>query len=66
MAHMFLCSSVMVGDSGIEAKVGSWLTKELILLLSRVSASVSLRSLNPIQFAQRQIGVDSQVYPPKS
>ena len=30
---MFLCSSVMVGDSGIEAKVGSWLTKELMLLL---------------------------------
>ena len=66
MAHMFLCSSVMVGDSGIETKVGSWLTKELILLLSRVSASVSLRSLNPIQSAKRQIGVDSQVYPPKS
>ena len=41
LAHMFLCSSVMVGDSGMEARVGSWLTKELMLLLSRVSASVS-------------------------
>ena len=36
---MFLCSSVMVGDSGMEARVGSWLTKELMLLLSRMSAT---------------------------
>ena len=41
LAHMFLFSSVMVGDSGMEASVGSWLTKELMLLLSRLSASVS-------------------------
>ena len=39
LAHMFLFSSVMVGDSGMEASVGSWLTNELMLLLSRVSAT---------------------------
>ena len=29
---MFLWSSVIVGDSGMEARVGSWLTKELMLM----------------------------------
>ena len=32
-AHMFLCSSVMVGDSGMEARLGSWLTRELMVLV---------------------------------
>ena len=53
---MFLFSSVMVGDSGMEASVGSWLTNELMLLLSRLSASVS-QIQQPA--AQRQIGVDT-------
>ena len=34
---MVLCSSVIVGDSGIEARVGSWLTRELIVATSLVS-----------------------------
>ena len=61
LAHMFLCSSVMVGDSGMEARVGSWLTKELMLLL-RECLQVLVRSLllvKTIRFAQRQIGVDT-------
>ena len=40
---MFLCSSVIVGDSGMEARVGSWLTKELMLLL-RECLQVLVRS----------------------
>ena len=30
---MFLWSSVIVGDSGMEARVGSWLTNELMMLM---------------------------------
>ena len=56
LAHMFLFSSVMVGDSGMEASVGSWLTNELMLLLSRLSASVSQIQQPTVQ---RQIGVDT-------
>ena len=57
---MFLFSSVMVGDSGMEASVGSWLTNELMLLLSRLSASVSqIQAIIQQPAVQRQIGVDT-------
>ena len=59
LAHMFLFSSVMVGDSGMEASVGSWLTNELMLLLSRLSASVSQIQAIQQPAVQRQIGVDT-------
>ena len=59
LAHMFLFSSVMVGDSGMEASVGSWLTNELMLLLSRLSASVSQVQAIQQPAVQRQIGVDT-------
>ena len=55
---MFLFSSVMVGDSGMEASVGSWLTNEL-MLLSRLSASVSQVQAIQQPAVQRQIGVDT-------
>ena len=45
----------------MEARVGSWLTKELMLLL-RECLQVLVRSLllvKTIRFAQRQIGVDT-------
>ena len=45
LAHMFLCSSVMVGDSGMEARVGSWLTKELMLMRLTTRLQVLVRDI---------------------
>ena len=42
---MFLWSSVIVGDSGMEARVGSWLTKELMLMLLTTRLQVLVRDI---------------------
>ena len=40
---MFLWSSVIVGDSGMEARVGSWLTRELMLMRPKTRLQVLVR-----------------------
>ena len=42
---MFLCSSVIVGDSGMEARVGSWLTNELMLIRLTTRLQVLVRDI---------------------
>ena len=42
---MFLCSSVIVGDSGMEARVGSWLTRELMLMRLTTRLQVLVRDI---------------------
>ena len=42
---MFLWSSVIVGDSGMEARVGSWLTKELMLMRLTTRLQVLVRDI---------------------